>query len=202
MKRKHYLFTAGGIALGALIVVMLMGLIRRSTDVELSNGGFVRITPPSVWSSFLSKEGCKILYRPRDGKAGTVTFFESSIFQLDNGQPALIVPVADSDCLLILYDADVHYRLVRLDTTKPFNKFPDNSYLSYIVQSSPWKIEEGTSNDWEKVCSYLTTVPQNIFNQQAVTTVDLGVARFHYRRKELLSEVNREIYNTKHGYVY
>ena len=199
MKRKYYLISAGSIALGVVIVVVLMGLVHRSSEVGLSNGGFVHITPPSIWSS---KDGCKIVYQPRDKKAGTVTFFESSIFQLDDGQPAFIVPAADSDCLLILYDADVHYRLVRINPNKPFDKFSDNSYLSYIVQSSTWGIEEGTSNDWEEVCWYLKTVPQKTFNQQAVTTVDLGVARFHYRREELLSEVKREIYNTKHGYVY
>jgi len=199
MKRKYYLITAGSIALGVVIVIVLMGLVYRSIAVGLSNGGFVRVTPPSIWSS---KDGCKILYQPRGGKAGTVTFFESSIFQLDVGQPALIVPTADSDSLLILYDADVHYRLVRIDPNKPFDKFSGNSYLSYIVQSSPWRIDEGTSNDWQEVCSYLKSVPQITFDKQVLTTVDFGVARFHYRRGDLLSEVQREIYNTKHGYVY
>jgi len=199
MKRKHYLIAAGSIALGVVIVVVLMGLVHRSIEVRLSNGGFVRIRSPSIWSS---KDGCRIIYRPRDGGAGTIVFTESSIIQVESAQPAFIAPAADNNCLLILYDADVHYRLVRIDPAKPFNKFPDDSYLHYIVQSSPWKIDEGTSNDWEEVCSYLKTVPQKTFNQQAVTTVDLGVARAHYQREELLSEVERELYNTKHGWVY
>ncbi len=139
MKRKHYLVIAGGISLGLVIVVVLMGVARRSVGVGLSNGGSARIA--------FSKNSCKIIYQPRDGEAGTVTFYASSILQLDTGQPALIAPATDSHCLLILYDADVHYRLVRVDPSKSFTRFPENSYLSYIVQSSPWKIEEGTSND-------------------------------------------------------
>jgi hypothetical protein len=194
MKSKHYLVIAGGISLGLVIVLVLMGVARRSVGVGLSNGGSARIT--------FSKNSCKIVYQPRDGEAGTVAFYASSILQLDTGQPAFMAPATDSHCLLILYDADVHYRLVRVDPSKPFTRFPENSYLSYIVQSSPWKIEEGTSNDWEEVCSYLKTVPQKSFNREAITTLDLGLARFHYRRQELLSEVEREIYNGKHGYVY
>lgn len=199
MKRKRYLYKVGGIALGVTIIVMLMGLIRRGADVRLSNGGLVRIAPPSIWSS---RDDCKIIYHTGDGRTGTVVFLKEPILQPEVAQPAFIVPAADNNCLLILYDADVHYRLVRIDPTKPSNTFPENSYLNYIVKSSPWKVEEGTSNDWEEVHSYLKTVPQKLFSQQTLTTIDFGIARFHYGREELLSEVEREIYYSNHGYVY
>ena len=141
-----------------------------------------------------------------------MTFLWTSVFDLEDGQPAFVAPVAENDGLLILYDADYNYRLVRVDPTEPFNKFADDSYLNYIVQSSPWKIEEGTSHDWEEVHSYLRTVPQRTFNQQAVTTVDLGFGRFHYQREELLSgvkqgeqmlsEVKREADDAKQSHVH
>ena len=190
MKRNHYLAAAGGIAL----VALLTWLICRSGHVELSNGGFIRIS--------YSKDSCRLFYQPRDGEAGTIAFLELSILHLDEGHLAFIAPAADGNCLLVLYDADVHYRLVRVDPTKPFTKFPENSFLGYIVQSSPWKIDEGTSNDWEEVWWYLRTVPPKAFNRQSATTLNFGVARFHYERKELLSEVEREIYNSAHGWTY
>jgi len=194
MKRKHHLVTAGGIGIVVVIVVVLTGLGRRGGYIGLSNGGFVRIT--------CSRDNCRLFYQSRDGETGTIAFVESSILQLDEAHVAFIAPAPGGKCLLILYDADVHYRLVRVDPTRPFNKFPENSYLSHIVHSSPWKIEEGTSNDWEEVCSYLKTVSQNTFNQQAATKLDLGIARFHYQREELVSEVERQIYNCFVSKIY
>lgn len=184
-----------GILCATAISMVVGAFTHRSIDANLSSGGRVRITPPSFWGSCLSKEGCKIVYRPRDGEAGTVTFWESSPLQLDDGQPAMIIPAAGSNCLLILYDADVQYRLVKVNPSKPSTKFAEGSYLNYIILSSPWEIEEGTSNDWGEVRSYLKAVPQTTFDQQAVTTCDFGVVRLHYGREELLSGVERAIYN-------
>lgn len=185
--------------LGTLAVVVLTWLVGRRTNIELSNGEIVRITSESVWSS---KESCNIIYRPRNGKVGTVILLESSVFRLDVAQPAFIAPSADNNCLLVLYDADVRYRLLKIDPTKPFSKFPDNSYLNYIVQSSPWHIEEGTSNDWAEVHSYLKNAPQAAINRQALTTIDLGIVWFHYRRKDLISDVERQIYNLEYVRTY
>lgn len=112
------------------------------------------------------------------------------------------MPVADGQHLLFLYDADVHYRLMRVDLNRQSVGLPSASYLNYIVLSSSWNVEEGTSNDWEEAYSYLKTVPQSVFDRQAVTTCDLGVVRLRYQRGELLSEVEREIYNSQHGLVY
>jgi hypothetical protein len=114
----------------------------------------------------------------------------------------MVMPGADGQHLLFLYYADVHYRLMRVDPNRPSVSFPSGSYLNYIVLSSPWDVEEGTSNDWEEAHSYLKTVSQSVFDQQAVTTCDFGVVRLHYQRGELLSEVEREIYNSQHGLVY
>lgn len=194
MKKKHHLLIAGGIALGVVVIAVLVGMFCRSNDVGLSNGGFVHIT--------YSKDSCRLFYQPRDREAGTIAFLELSILHLDEAHLAFIAPAADGNCLLILYDADIHYRLIRVDPSKQFDNFPESSYLHYIVQSSPWKIEEGTSNDWQEVGSYLKTVPQKVFDHQAATTFDLGIARFHYKRKELIAEIEREIDNSKHGWTY
>jgi len=179
------------------IIVAFVAFSHRGLETTLGNGTTVQIMPASIFASFCSKASCKIVCRTKSGNAGTINLLQDSDSCL-----AMVIPAADGQHLLFLYDADVHYRLMRIDPNKQLAGFPSASYLNYIVLSSTWNIEEGTSNDWEEAHSYLKTVPQSVFDRQAVTTCDLGVMHLRYQRGELLSEVEREIYNSQHGWVY
>jgi len=179
------------------MVVAMSTCIRRTNEFSSGSGGLVRVKPASLLRSFLPKARCSIEYQPKSGGSGTIVLSQS----LD-GQVAMVIPGTNGDYLLCLYYADVHYRLMKIDPHQQFAPFPKNSYLNYIILTTPWNIEEGTSNDWEEAHSYLKAVPQSTFDQQAGTTYDLGIVRFHFQREELLAEVEREIYNSQHGLVY
>jgi len=198
-KNKNRLWLiVGGIALGLVVIVVLMGMIHRSVEVRLSNGGFVRITPASLWGACLFKTGCKIVYQPKDGEVGTVVLLQDSDSQL-----AMIMPASDGKSLLCLYDADVVLRLMRIDPTKKSKPFPEKSYLNWIVLASSWDVEPGTTNDWQEVSEYLKTVSPDTFNQEAGTKLDLGISRSHYEKDELLPVVERQINNMQlYGSTY
>lgn len=197
-KKNRLLPIVGGIGIGLVVVIALIGMIHRSVEVRLSNGGFVRITPASLWGSCLFKTGCKIVYQPKDGKVGTVVLLQDSDSQL-----AMIMPAPDGKSLLCLYDADVVLRLMRIDPAKTFKPFPEKSYLNWIVLASSWDVEQGTTNDWQEVSEYLRTVSPDIFHQEAGTKLDLGISRSHYEKDDLLPVVERQINNMQlYGSTY
>jgi hypothetical protein len=178
-------------------MVAFVAFSHRSFETTLSDGTVIKTTCPSIFASSGSNANCKIVCRTKSGNVGTITLLEDS----DSGL-AMVMPGADGQHLLFLYYADVRYRLMRIDLNRQPTGFRSDSYLNYIVLSSSWNVEEGTSKDWEEAHSYLKEVPQSVFDRQAVTTCDLGVVRFHHQREELLSEVERQINNSKHGWVY
>jgi hypothetical protein len=197
-KTNRLLPIVGGIGIGLVVVIALIGMIHRSVEVRLSNGGFVRITPASLWGSCLFKTGCKIVYQPKDGKVGTVVLLQDSDSQL-----AMIMPASDGKSLLCLYDADVVLRLMRIDPAKNFKPFPEKSFSNWIVLASSWDVEQGTTNDWQEVSEYLRTVSPDIFNQEAGTKLDLGISRSHYEKDDLLPVVERQINNMQlYGSTY
>lgn len=187
------------IGIGILVVaaVTIGAFGTRSCEIKLSDGTVLQVTPAPTLASLCSEASDKIVCRTKDGKVGTINLLDDS----DSGL-AMVMPGMGDNCLLFLYYADVHYRLMRVDLNKKSSPFTSGSYLNYIVLSSDWNVEEGTSNDWEAAYSNLTTVPKNVFNQQAVTTYLLGIVPTQYRRDDLRSEVKREINNTQHGWVY
>ena len=179
------------------IILVFVVFSHKGRITTLSNGTVVQITPAWTCATLCSKASCKVVCRTKSGNIGTISFLQDS-----DSCPAMVMPAADGQCLLFLYDADVHYRLMRIDPNRQSVPFPSDSYLNYVVLSSSWKIEEGTSNDWEEAYSYLKTVPQSVFDQEVVGTWDLVFVRLHYQKEELLSEVKREIRNSQHGWVY
>jgi hypothetical protein len=183
-----------GLVMGGIV---LMGMIHRNVETQLSNGGTIRITPASALTSLSSEASCKMVYKPKNGKVGEISLLQDSDSCL-----AMVMPAKDGKCLLGLYYADVHYRLIRIDPTAPSRTFPEGSYLNKIILSSPWNIEEGTSNDWEEVHMYLKTVPQVILKKEVLPTEELGVFSPYFDRETLLSEVEREIYNSQRGWTY
>ena len=201
-QRKRLLVITVSIGLGLSVFIVLIGSIRRSVELSLSNGGYICVTPPSLWGTFLSKSSWKIFYRPKDGEAGTVILLGDTPLQLEAGQPAMIIPAANGKTLLCLYYADVLYRLMRIDQTQKSKPFPKDSYLNYIVLGSSWDIKPGTTNDWYEVAEYLKTVPLSTYNKEALTTLDLGIWRFYFSREDLLSAVELQITNMQRGATY
>ena len=184
-----------GILCGAMVAFALFSHRRLSTT--LSNGTIVKVTPPTTLASLCTETRCKVDCRTKSGSAGTINLLEDSDSCL-----AFMMPASDGEGLLFLYYADVHFYLMRVNPEHETVAFPTGSYLPYIVLSSPWEIEEGTRKDWAQIRSYLENVPQEIFDRQSVTMSDLGFVQLHFEREKLLSEVNREINNSRHGWAY
>ncbi len=195
MKRR--LIIIGGIILGMLALFVPAVLIHRNYAITLDNGTSIHVSPASFWDSWFSEAHCDIFYRPKNGIAGMISLLQDSDSSL-----AMVMPAEDGKCLLGLYYADVHYRLIRIDPTAQSRQFPKDSYLNYIILSTPWNIQEGTSNDWEEVQRYLKTVPQHILKKEVLHTDELGALSPSFDKKSLLSEVNREIYYSQHGLIY
>jgi hypothetical protein len=201
-KKKRLLFIAGSIGFGLTVVIVLMGLIHRSTDLLLNDGGFIHITPTSLWGSYMSRAGCKIVYKTKDGEVGSIILFQNFL----NCQPAMITPGAEGKTFLCLYETDTYLCLLKIDPTKRPKQFLPKSDLNWIVLASSWDVESGTTNDWQEIRDYLKTVPLNTFSQEAVTTLDLGFIRLglgQYRKENLLQVVEQQIKNMRqYGATY
>ncbi|MGO8931766.1 MAG: hypothetical protein ACLQU3_33340 [Limisphaerales bacterium] len=194
--RALLLFIVGSVGL-VMGGIMLLLVIHRTVEAQLSNGGVIRITPAFALTALLTEASCKIVYQPKNGEVGVISLLQDS-----DGCLAMVMPAKDGKCLLALYYADVHYRLIRIDPAAQSRTFHEGSYLNYISLASPWNIEEGTSNDWEEVHMYLKTVPQDILKREVLPTQELGVFSSYFDRETLLSEVEREIYNSQRGWTY
>ena len=176
---------------GLVAAVALMGLVRRSIDVPFGNGGFVRITPASLWGSCRSGADCKIFYHPSDGESGTVALWQDFA-----DRPIVVTLAANGKALLCLYNFDVDLRLLRIDSTQNPEPFPSKSRLDTIVCSSPWHVESGTTNDWQEMSDYLKSLLSEAFKRQAVPAYDLGVMRFglgQETRENLLRRMEEQI---------
>jgi hypothetical protein len=195
--KKSHLATLALVGLGLTCIIILLGLIRRTGKVSLSNGAIVSTIPASFWATWLSQASCKVVYQPSDRQSGTVVFLQNT-----DSRVAMVMPASDGKSLFCLYCADVLFRLVKIDPTQEPEPLPKDSYLHYIVLASSYHIEAGTSNDWREVCEYLKTVPTNTFNEEAATTYDLGIVRLHFERKDLLPAVEQQIENMRWGFTY
>lgn len=190
-KKGRSLFIAGIVVLALTVAVVLMGLIHRDVDVSLSNGGFIRITPTSLWGSCGSGAGCRIFYRSSGGESGAVVLWQDFA-----DKPIIVVPATDGKTLLCLYNFDVDLRLLKIDPTQNPKPFPPKSRLDTIVCSSPWHVESGTTNDWQEMSDYLKSLPSDAFKRRAVPAFGLGVMRFglgQEARENLLRRMEEQI---------
>jgi hypothetical protein len=170
-----------------LVLILFAFLYQPRIHVlTLANGGIIRTSPAPFLKSLLTETSCKITYQPKNGEVETIILLEDS-----DGHPAMIIPSEDNKAFFCLYYADVRYRLMKIvPATKP-GPLSKNNYLGFIVLSSTCYIEQASTNDWQKLAEYLSTVPATIFRKQSIG----------FQRDVLISEVDREMSNIKQGFT-
>ena len=148
---------------GALVLVLLLGLCRPSTDFILNNGGNVRMRPPAFWRALFPEASCSISYKGKNGQIGTVVLWQSAF-----DGPVTVFSSSDTNVLLCLYDYDVDFRLFRIDTARPFQSDPTNTVLNSILFTSSWEITDGTEDDWRETLNYLAHTTRSHFSRGSI----------------------------------
>jgi hypothetical protein len=157
------------VALGIALVALLPALIPWSKRVPLGNG-YARFTkPPFVRAIFPEAHGT-ISYYCANGQAGTVDLWQN-IFD----GPVMLIPAAETNVLICVYDFDTCIKLLKIHTDRPFKPLPSDSYLNSILFSCTSEIEDGASH-WDEVTDYLLKVSQKDFYQQTVSVGLRGYA--------------------------
>ena len=163
----------------ALSVILLLGFLPEKKNIYLKNFGSVRIAKASFFRSIFPEASCKIDYTSPDGRAGSIELWQS----ICTG-PITVIVESDPNVLLCLYDYDVAYLLLRIDTGKPFKPLPDkDTILKSILFTCTWEIQGenngiqdgkgidqiGTDADWQEMLDYLYRVQPETFARQSVT---------------------------------
>lgn len=146
-----------------LVVIVLSAFVPLSTNVSLSNGRYVCITGASYLKIIFSDPTATISYKPEHGPSGKIVLWQS-VFD----GPVTIISAHDTNVLLCLYDFDVDFRLLRIDTNKVFKPLPPGSDLNRILLARPWEIEGGSPADWQELLNFLQNASPKAFSQQSV----------------------------------
>src|SRR5437016_565762 len=153
---------AVGLMIGALTVILsFMGLLHRTVREQFKEGGFLQITPASFWASACGAR-CTVLYRPREGRSGTIELWQNLVHE-----PIIFLPGSSDGALLCVYEFDTDIRLIRFDPNLPFSAFPQSSCLAAIVWRSPWQASEADIRDWESAIKCLKDLPSASSRRQA-----------------------------------
>jgi hypothetical protein len=172
------------ISIVSVVAFLLSGFLRQRIDVTFSDGSFARITPASTWNSFQEGSKSTITYTSKSGQAGTVVLWQD-FFHF----PITVLPARDPNVLLCLYDFDVDFRLIRINTAKKFKPFLPGSILNSIVCVSPWEVRAGTTNDWEVTMDYLKKIRPSEFKRVSVPSLSFGIMHVHRNRDTLVDRL-------------
>ena len=98
------------------------------------------------------------------------------IFRDDRSNgPYFMIPSEDEGVILCLYDLeDIGVWLARVDTSQRFTGFPPGSHLGEAVLFSPWKVELGRAEDWQKMYSVLDSMAPEAFKRASVPGLESG----------------------------
>jgi hypothetical protein len=123
----------------------------------------------------------KIHYRARNGKEEVI------ILRGDmEDNPVMFLCPTNGSTFYCLYDCDVWIRLIKLDIGQRAQPFSAKSALNEIVASSPVLIQQGDSEDWQKVIDYLSNHEVNRLKAVWMPTIDLGIFATYAARTNLL----------------
>ena len=148
------------IALGLVVLFAMLVFSPRGKKVPLGHGNYARLRAASIGRSCFSEANATISCESKSGRTGEVVLWQD----LFDG-PALLIPGAETNVLLCLYDFDVGFLLVRIDTSKDFEPLAADDRLSRILFTSAWQIQEGQSEDWKNILDYLHQASPKDFRQ-------------------------------------
>lgn len=165
------------LVLCAFIVFVFIGLVPPSKRVSFADGTKADIRSAAIWRRMFPEANAKISYAPNIGQPGAVVLWQD----LFDG-PAVMFQGKQQGIVFCLYDFDVYYQLLRIDTSKPFGGVDTNSPLSRILFTSSWQIQEADFDDWQEALAYLRTAPKAQFNQSSVS---VGLSTFRSQKNIL-----------------
>jgi hypothetical protein len=146
MRARNLILFGAGFAL----LVLICGIIPGCHYVPLGNAGHARATSAPFVRSLFPEANGTIYYQPKIGPPGEVILWQDAF-----DGATLLIPGADTNVLLCLYDFDTCVLLLRIDTAKPFKPLPSTSRINNILFTSTWEIENGSAADWQEVVGYL-----------------------------------------------
>jgi len=155
-------------------ILFLACCVSIEKKVPLYHGGFISVKPGSMLGLWRSGT-CRIRYYSSRGVQGTVLLSHDW-----NSSPVLVLPTEDDKSLFCLCGLeDVGVYLVKIDTTKPFDGISVgfNTHMSEIIRNSPWKVEDGTVEDWKAVYSMVSRMSKREYDQAVIPRYDLGIKR-------------------------
>ena len=78
--------------------------------------------------------------------------------------------------MFCIYDNDIDWQVLRIDSDKPFSKIPRDNPITSVVLRSTCKVERvlrGETNDWTLIASSVERMDPRRFKSQALSFVGL-----------------------------
>lgn len=169
--------------LGLLALAVFVLCSSRSVNIPVGTEEVIHIKPASLLASFLDSK-CSMTYRSMGKDSGVVLLLETRV-----DWPILVIPSRNSSVILCLYDYDGDLRLLKIDRSKTFKNLADDTPLSFIVLSSPWQIDDGNNDDWQRALRYLEEVDPDSYKNHTIPSFDVRFMRSYVDRKQLLQRV-------------
>lgn len=152
-------------AIGFALLILIWAVTPGCRYVPLGNAGRARATSAPFLRSVFPEANGTVYYQPKGRQAGNVTLWQGPF-----DGATLLVPAADTNVLLCLYDFDTCVLLLRIDTAKPFKPLTSNSLINDILFTSTWEIESGRGDDWQEVVDYLQKSSPSDFHRHLLPT--------------------------------
>jgi len=160
MRKSSLIILLVSLVIGFL---MVLAIIPSSTSVNYGARGSAFIKPATFVRSLRQQAYCTIRYEPKSGQPGTIVLWQDAF-----DGPTMLLPAKNTNILLCLYDFDIDYRLLRIDTSKSFTPLLTSNDLSRILFKCDWLIGDGTTSDWQEVLTYLHEVPHRVIVHKSV----------------------------------
>lgn len=104
-------------------------------------------------------------------------------------KPLIVFCPTNSGRIFCFYDSDVLIRLIKIDTTKPFQGVSNQSSLIWIVQSSSFDVREGTKDEWKLAIDCLERMNAQTFKRQSMRGLNLSLVSMDGYKEQLLRNV-------------
>ena len=146
-----------------LAIVGVVALLPQGKRIPLADGASAEVRRSGFLRALLPEAKTTINYTSPARQAGRLIIWQGPF-----AGPVLLIPAHRTNVFLCLYDYDVDYRLLRIDTSRPFRALLEGVTLRKILFASTWDIQEGDSADWEDLVAYLQQLSTHSFEQQSI----------------------------------
>jgi hypothetical protein len=143
--------------------IVYYGCLRKATSITLADGSCARAERAGFLRALFPEANTIITYKPRQGQVGAVVVWQDAFDGL-----VTVISGREEGVLLCLYDYDVDFRLLRIDTKKRTMSLPPGTELRSYLFNSSWEITVGRPDDWAEIVNYLKSVNPKHFKRQSL----------------------------------